>query len=131
MSVLLRLFVLLALAISDVFSNCPEGFIDSFDGSRCYKTIATPASWFDAEKQCSSLGGHLTSVKNTFTNNYLRGIAEAAFGTDTTFWIGAIKWPAPINWTWSDYSDMSYTNWAPSRLNFFVANFKSFRPTSK
>jgi regenerating islet-derived protein 4 len=110
----LKIFIF-AIFLQHVLGNCPVGYIDSLDGSRCYKVMVGATNWFTAEKQCATLGGHLSSIGDVFTNKYLRGIAETAFGTDTTFWLGGIKWPDPINWIWSDYGNFSFVSWAPGR----------------
>lgn len=60
------------------------GWIESFDSKNCFKFFGQDGklqsdvglNWTDAEAKCKSLGGHLASVTNAFSNNFVQGISR-------------------------------------------------------
>ena len=75
-------------------------------------------TWYEAEKDCVSQGGHLPSVHSIDENNEVGNTTTEEF-----FWIGGRK--VNDEWTWSDGSESNYTKWnigseQPNTLNDFV-----------
>uniref|UniRef100_A0A914DXV1 C-type lectin domain-containing protein n=1 Tax=Acrobeloides nanus TaxID=290746 RepID=A0A914DXV1_9BILA len=95
--------------------ECPKGWIEGPFLKTCYKYIAYPLTWFQAEFNCISYGGHLASVSNGFLNAFLLGAAEEA-DSGSYYWIGGTGVYLPSNnFTWSDASPFSYQAWGPSQ----------------
>ena len=66
--------------------------------------METPRPWAQQQDHCNSIGGHLASVPDEETNNFLLSIMK-----QRTF-IGGQK--ASLSWTWTDGTSFTYTNWA-------------------
>uniref|UniRef100_A0A914CNR2 C-type lectin domain-containing protein n=1 Tax=Acrobeloides nanus TaxID=290746 RepID=A0A914CNR2_9BILA len=73
-----------------------------------------------AERICNNLNGHLTSICDTFTNEYLRNAASNSFTKydDKDFWFGLVHNGNHV-WNWTDSNtSCSFNNWingAPSK----------------
>uniref|UniRef100_A0A914CMI2 C-type lectin domain-containing protein n=1 Tax=Acrobeloides nanus TaxID=290746 RepID=A0A914CMI2_9BILA len=76
----------------------------------CYKLSTAPKNFFDAETDCESSNGYLTSVVNGFENSLISKIARDYLSTQKQFWIGGNKISSA--WTWTDGTPFTYTNWA-------------------
>uniref|UniRef100_A0A3B4ZP06 C-type lectin domain-containing protein n=1 Tax=Stegastes partitus TaxID=144197 RepID=A0A3B4ZP06_9TELE len=88
-----------------VFSDrgsCPM-FWYSFNG-RCYKYLASPMSWADAQLHCMSLRANLVSIhsqqEQNFVNSLIRNFDPAVRFT----WIGLNDIYKEGRWMWSDAS---------------------------
>jgi hypothetical protein len=74
-------------------------------------------TWFYAEQAAVLAGGHLASIHNAAENSLIYSLIQPHIGTmfepDPTNqlgpWIGGVK--VGSQWTWSDGSDFTYTNW--------------------
>jgi hypothetical protein len=111
----MALYTLLFFSIFPlVFSNCPNGTIASLDPTICYNFSLNAKSFFDAEKLCKDYFGHLTSVKDVFTNAYIFNQSQRAFGAINMvdYWLGGIKDNTTAKWSWVDGANFDYNNWA-------------------
>ena len=82
-------------------ATCPGGW--SLFARRCYKYFNTTVdTWLEARNLCYSMGGDLASVPNQETNDFLVSIIRSSA------FVGGMKLG---NWTWSDGSALTYTNW--------------------
>merc|ERR1712110_500437 len=63
--------------------DCSDGWIQFED--KCYKWSKDQMTWEDAERSCRSEGGHLASVSNQATQNFL--VEQERTG----IWIGAYQ----------------------------------------
>ena len=81
--------------------TCPGGW--SLFARRCYKYFNTTVdTWLEARNLCITMGGDLASVPNQETNDFLVSIIRSSA------FVGGMKLG---NWTWSDGSALTYTNW--------------------
>uniref|UniRef100_A0A3Q1FAM2 C-type lectin domain-containing protein n=1 Tax=Acanthochromis polyacanthus TaxID=80966 RepID=A0A3Q1FAM2_9TELE len=67
-------------------SNCST-FWSSFN-SRCYKYIATPMTWLDAELHCVSQGANLVSIHSVDEHNFVNSLIKNFDSAQNLTWIG-------------------------------------------
>ena len=85
-------------------AGCPTGY--QSHGSHCYKFVNQKTSWTQAEAACNAEGGHLASIPDQETNDFLASLSSGYT------WIGGRRLEAGQDvWGWSDGSEWSYTNW--------------------
>ncbi|XP_008296438.1 galactose-specific lectin nattectin-like [Stegastes partitus] len=89
--------------------SCPM-FWYSFNG-RCYKYLASPMSWADAQLHCMSLRANLVSIhsqqEQNFVNSLIRNFDPAVRFT----WIGLNDIYKEGRWMWSDASQANFFFW--------------------
>ena len=79
----------------------------STDRSTCYHfSLQEELSWTNAQNKCVSLGGSLTSIHSTDTNNF---IVTNLIHNEA--WIGYNSIYAG-DWEWSDGSNVGFNRWA-------------------
>lgn len=92
-------------------SNCEASCVGSCgrewkaNGNHCYYFSRGKQSWFDAEKFCQRNRGHLASVTDVQSHNFLKG-------KNTETWIGGVREPGNTTWVWTDCSPWNFTRWA-------------------
>ena len=85
---------------------CPKGYKYFGHTSKCYK-LFNPKHWPNASEACQSEGGHLASVSDSQTNEFLASL------TSKYTWIGGYRLKDNENvWGWTDGSKWGYSNWA-------------------
>ncbi|KAL7404427.1 hypothetical protein ABVT39_014586 [Epinephelus coioides] len=87
------------------FNFCPDGWLQH--GSRCFRVISTPMSWYRAEEHCNMLGAHLASATNPREYSFLQQIA--GIGSSNAAWLGGFNLQG--QWMWIDREGFYYTNW--------------------
>ncbi|XP_025758260.1 ladderlectin-like [Oreochromis niloticus] len=95
--------------------NCPP-FWWSFS-SRCYKYVATPMSWSDAEFHCLSQGANLVSIHNMEEEIFVRSLIEIFDHAQRATWIGLSDIHREGRWMWSDGSVARFFNWKTGEPN--------------
>ncbi|XP_026011319.1 ladderlectin-like [Astatotilapia calliptera] len=95
--------------------NCPT-YWWSFNG-RCYKYVATPKSWSDAEFYCLSQGAHLVSIHNMEEDNFVRSLIRNSDPDERATWIGLSDIHREGRWMWSDGSVVDFFNWKKGEPN--------------
>lgn len=108
------LFVLLASLFTYSLGACPSGTISGLNGY-CYQGYSAPSTWYQAEATCEQSGnggGHLASVKNGFTNADIASLFDNQFNS-SDFWLGGTTNFLDGNWSWTDFTPFTYTNWEP------------------
>ncbi len=88
---------------------CPPGFALIAGTGYCYKYVSTLLNWFDAERNCNILGGHLTSITSSSQASYIHQYLLSLGATDV--WIGGNDISMEGNFTWIDGSHWVYGNW--------------------
>nr|XP_033479650.1 ladderlectin-like [Epinephelus lanceolatus] len=76
-----------AAAPESRFNFCPDGWLQH--GSRCFRLISTPMSWYRAEEHCNILGAHLASATNPREYSFLQQIA--GIGSSNAAWLGGFN----------------------------------------
>ncbi|XP_078020228.1 ladderlectin-like [Epinephelus lanceolatus] len=94
-----------AAAPESRFNFCPDGWLQH--GSRCFRLISTPMSWYRAEEHCNILGAHLASATNPREYSFLQQIA--GIGSSNAAWLGGFNLQG--QWMWIDREGFYYTNW--------------------
>ncbi|XP_030003832.1 galactose-specific lectin nattectin-like [Sphaeramia orbicularis] len=90
--------------------NCPQ-FWFSFDG-RCYKYVATHATWADAELYCVSQRANLVSIHSHAESNFVKGLIENYDHSEGPTWIGLSDLHKEGRWMWSDGSQVNFLFWS-------------------
>ncbi|XP_028310817.1 galactose-specific lectin nattectin-like isoform X1 [Gouania willdenowi] len=93
-------------AVEANFNFCPQDWLSH--GSRCFKFISSPMTWYNAEEHCNNLGGHLASVVNPQEYNYLQQIVQLT--GQTNVWLGGFVLQG--RWMWIDRQGFYYNNWS-------------------
>uniref|UniRef100_A0AC34GDD5 C-type lectin domain-containing protein n=1 Tax=Panagrolaimus sp. ES5 TaxID=591445 RepID=A0AC34GDD5_9BILA len=94
--------------------SCPENSQEW--ESKCYFFVSNTSKFLNAEIHCRSLGGHLASISDAFTNAFIAqqsGKQLQGSGTSDA-WLGGTSLIDSTNWTWTDNSPFTFTNWANS-----------------
>uniref|UniRef100_A0AC34F684 C-type lectin domain-containing protein n=1 Tax=Panagrolaimus sp. ES5 TaxID=591445 RepID=A0AC34F684_9BILA len=110
-----KILILLILFVT-VKAACPNGTVTWH--TDCYFLEDNNATGFPtAESACNSLGGHLASIHDGFSNALITNNAQNLFhgSTVSDFWIGYTNLMTSSNWTWMDNSPSDYTDWAPGQ----------------
>lgn len=102
-------FVLLPLVYGEL--RCPTGLVGTRDSGFCYQLMSTPATWPEAETNCTKLGGHLPTIDNANLNGILQGAAQLN-NPITGFWIGYNNYLNQniCEATWADGRNTTYGN---------------------
>ena len=75
-------------------------------GGKWYRVYLEKASWRNAKTRCERLGGHLASVPNRETQEFVSSLARGL-----TVWLGANDEKVEGLWVWEDGSKMEYNAW--------------------
>ncbi|XP_064597822.1 IgGFc-binding protein-like [Liolophura sinensis] len=89
--------------------QCSEGYIKHEDG--CYKVFDKPEPFDEADRRCQAEGGHLASVLDQKTVDFLKSQMEL-LGHDGKYWIGYSDRNMEGIYVWLDNSFSEYSNWA-------------------
>ncbi|XP_061597873.1 lactose-binding lectin l-2-like [Cololabis saira] len=89
--------------------GCPM-FWYSFN-DRCYKYVATPMIWADAELNCLSQGANLVSIHSQDEENFVKLLIRNFDPSERPTWIGLSDAEKNGSWFWSDGSKLSFSNW--------------------
>ncbi|XP_054876714.1 snaclec coagulation factor IX/factor X-binding protein subunit B-like [Poeciliopsis prolifica] len=87
------------------YNFCPQ-FWFMYEG-RCYKYFSSPKSWYNAEEQCNSFGGHLASVVSARQYSFLQQMMQTA--GQSSVWLGGFY--LQNRWLWINRDGFHYTNW--------------------
>jgi hypothetical protein len=96
---------------------CPQCIIQPLpapslnDAAFCF----VQRTWNEAEAECVTQGGHLISVHDQATQDFLTGAAFGIAGSD--WWIGLNDQSSEGNYVWSDASPTDFTSWAGGEPN--------------
>ncbi len=100
--------------------SCPL-FWFGFNG-RCYKYVATPLTWADAELSCVSQGGNLVSIHSVEEQNFIRTLIKNFDHSERPTWIGLSDIHKEGSWMWSDGCRVKFVYWAPGEPNNYRGN---------
>ncbi|KAH7718934.1 C-type lectin 6 [Aphelenchoides avenae] len=88
---------------------CPLGSVQGVSPNDCYFYKLNPRLWFDAQEDCTKLGGALTSVHSAAVNSFLASVMDIK--CYDRMWLGGTTLLTG-NWSWADGSRFDFTNWA-------------------
>ncbi|KAM3596024.1 uncharacterized protein V6R79_007119 [Siganus canaliculatus] len=95
--------------------GCPP-FWYSFNG-RCYRYVATPLTWADAELKCVSQRANLVSIHSLAEHNFVKALIRNFDYAQRYTWIGLNDIPKEGRWMWSDGCRVKFTFWSPREPN--------------
>ncbi|XP_073319112.1 lactose-binding lectin l-2-like [Pagrus major] len=95
--------------------GCPM-FWYSFN-SRCYKYVATPLTWADAELYCLSEGANLVSIHSLEEQDFVKSLIKNFDHTERPTWIGLSDIHKEGRWMWSDGSVVDFVFWRKGEPN--------------
>ncbi|XP_060943428.1 lactose-binding lectin l-2-like [Limanda limanda] len=90
--------------------NCPL-FWFSFN-NRCYKYVATPMTWANAEFHCVSQGANLVSIHSLGEENFITALIKNFDHAEGVTWIGLTDQHIEGRWMWSDGCAVKFTFWS-------------------
>ncbi|XP_052774732.1 perlucin-like protein [Mya arenaria] len=104
-------FLVLALLVQAVFSNCPDGWVKH--GGECYHFSRDVEPYFIARIACQVLGGSLVVIemaqKNTFIANQIQYLPNPAY------WMDLNDLQEEGSWVWQKTGNApEYTQWHPN-----------------
>jgi len=91
--------------------SCADGW--KMHQGTCYKVFYSKTTWSKAEEACTQIGGHLASVHDLHTNNFIKSLISSG----NFFWLGGYQPTSDSAWTWSDKSIFNYENWGAGEPN--------------
>ncbi|XP_064876573.1 lactose-binding lectin l-2-like [Oncorhynchus nerka] len=94
-------------------NSCPMGWYD-FNG-RCYKYVATPLNWPDAESYCVTQGANLASVHSEAEHQFIKILIQRFDPAERGTWMGLSDIHVEGRWMWSDGSKVDFIPWHPSQ----------------
>jgi len=79
------------------YMECPDEW-EVFEGY-CYLVVMNKVNWTEAEKDCTSKGGHLASIHSAAENNFVSNLAPSKSlwigGTDAAVEVGFLAYSFP------------------------------------
>jgi hypothetical protein len=91
--------------------SCAQFWYES--GTDCYRYVASPFTWADAELNCQSLDANLVSIHRPDEMNFLNTLIENHDPKKGYHWIGFSDTHKEGSWMWSDGSPVDATFWYP------------------
>uniref|UniRef100_A0AC34QUA1 C-type lectin domain-containing protein n=1 Tax=Panagrolaimus sp. JU765 TaxID=591449 RepID=A0AC34QUA1_9BILA len=90
---------------------CPAGSLKWM--SLCLRFEKNSSAFIIAEDNCVNFGGHLVSIHDGFTNNFIAQNAGLYFNSnsETEYWIGGSDMYTLKNWTWTDGTPFVFNEW--------------------
>uniref|UniRef100_A0A914XL12 Uncharacterized protein n=1 Tax=Plectus sambesii TaxID=2011161 RepID=A0A914XL12_9BILA len=110
------LFLLLALAISESYQDCPNGWVSApFNPNKCYLVVASKKTWFDANAYCGNQRPNsvLTSITSAYETYALNDMVQNMPSTHVCdqVWIGLNDMEQDGRFTWMDGLPYQYNYW--------------------
>ncbi|XP_024116219.1 lactose-binding lectin l-2-like [Oryzias melastigma] len=95
--------------------NCPPFWYCY--GNRCYKYVATPMIWGDAELHCVSQDANLVSVQSHEEEAFVKMLIRNFDPAEADTWIGLSDAEKEGGWLWSDGSKITFQAWYTGEPN--------------
>ncbi|KAJ8030927.1 Echinoidin [Holothuria leucospilota] len=102
--------------------SCPT-FWTAFEG-HCYRFFKDKSNWTSAEAHCRLFGAsdgfgmaHLVSLHSAKEEEFVLEFWERSTCNPVQLWLGINDRGTEGAFQWSDFTDVDYTNWAPSEPN--------------
>uniref|UniRef100_A0A671WF51 C-type lectin domain-containing protein n=1 Tax=Sparus aurata TaxID=8175 RepID=A0A671WF51_SPAAU len=95
--------------------GCPM-FWFSFN-RRCYKYVAAPLTWADAELYCVSEGANLVSIHSLEEQEFVKTLIKNFDHTEGRTWIGLSDIHKEGRWMWSDGCAVDFVFWGSGQPN--------------
>ena len=90
--------------IRQVFSECVFGWTYSPHTRYCYRRFDDKLLVFEAGQKCEEFSGHLASIHDWYTNNFLVSLTSHLPASEANSWIG-------LYWSWNSGPSSGGANW--------------------
>jgi hypothetical protein len=107
------------------FGECPydnddsdnEDYLagSSFFNGHNYKVFDEGISWYEAKRECESMGGHLATITSQEEQNFLAGMINK--GNQVRYWLGGSDDAVEGEWSWVTDEAFTFTNWVYGEPN--------------
>ena len=97
-------------AIAPTATNSYDSLLITYNDSE-YQLTSPGLSWDEAQAEAESLGGNLVSIDDAAEQQWI----DDNFNTTDPLWIGYSDRANEGEYTWSNGSDATYTNWLPGQ----------------
>ncbi|XP_054912313.1 type-2 ice-structuring protein-like [Poeciliopsis prolifica] len=106
--------------LSNLWEPCPSGWRKI--NKLCFRYVGTRLTWFDAEKNCQSMGGNLASIYNMDYYTQVQKLIRDKTGRDDRAWLGGSDAHWEGSWLWRDNIPVTFTYWCRGEPNNFGFN---------
>lgn len=86
-----------------------------------YKVFEESLTWYDANKRCKNLGGHLVTITSQEEQAAVQSIILYSGKKKNYYWTGGFRVEENI-WRWNTGEDFPYENWAKGEPNNDLSN---------
>ncbi|XP_032438031.1 type-2 ice-structuring protein-like [Xiphophorus hellerii] len=101
--------------INGLKTGCRNGW--NLINGRCFKYVPSRMTWAKAERNCISMGGNLASVHSSEDYYDIQSLIRRVTHELKETWIGGSDAAEEGNWSWTDGTLMTFTNWCPGEPN--------------
>ncbi|XP_054876185.1 ladderlectin-like [Poeciliopsis prolifica] len=101
--------------LSHIWEPCPHGWRKITP--HCFRYVGTSMSWYDAEKNCRSMGANLASIHDMYYYGEVQRLIRDKTGRADPAWLGGSDEHREGFWWWSDEFSVSFTNWCRGEPN--------------
>uniref|UniRef100_A0A3B5LD70 C-type lectin domain-containing protein n=1 Tax=Xiphophorus couchianus TaxID=32473 RepID=A0A3B5LD70_9TELE len=101
--------------INGLKTACRNGW--NLINGRCFKYVPSRMTWAKAERNCISMGGNLASVHSSEDYYDIQSLIRRVTHELKETWIGGSDAAEEGNWSWTDGTLMTFTNWCPGEPN--------------
>ncbi|KAH7669884.1 C-type lectin domain family 10 member A [Aphelenchoides avenae] len=110
--VVVIVWAILPSRVDAINVRCPVGTVQGpATTDECYLYKSVQITWPQAEAECVSYGGHLTSIENRTHNNFIFNLPNMKCAS--SYWTGGnLDRTVAGKWAWVDSTPWGYTNWA-------------------
>ncbi|XP_062502146.1 low affinity immunoglobulin epsilon Fc receptor-like [Corticium candelabrum] len=108
----LVVFLLIVQALPASSMQCQAGWTRS--EMSCYLLVSTSKEWNDAEIDCITKGGHLTSIASVSESSVVLSFRGTSSSGRNDAWIGLHDQVVENTFVWSDGTSSTYINWDPA-----------------
>ncbi|KAM8881573.1 type-2 ice-structuring protein-like isoform 1-T1 [Synchiropus picturatus] len=96
-------------------NSCPQPW--SFYNGRCFHVERRQMNWTQAQDNCQSMGGNLTSIESIMEHQHIQMLIRNGTNNLPVSWVGATAGEETSVWRWIDGREVSYSDWCPGEPN--------------
>ncbi|KAM9827398.1 LOW QUALITY PROTEIN: uncharacterized protein ACB057_017788 [Neosynchiropus ocellatus] len=96
-------------------NSCPQPW--SFYNGRCFYVERRQMNWTQAQDNCQSMGGNLTSIENITEYQNIQMLIRNGTNDLPLSWVGGTAGENVSIWRWIDGRELTYSDWCPGEPN--------------